>query len=501
MNITQKNQILQYTSSDTCYLPSVVNKQYIDKIITVSNNGNFLRQFRPGDLINSLNFLEAGETYLVVSNTVPYTIVAPDVFPTPTPSPTPSATPIPPTPTPTPSPTNIPYQLDKFLFVAQGSNLAQAPFEIFEYTNNLSTLSKITVNPNFNTNTQVAVAYEKGVNSNLVAVVTDLNVPTRIVKRWNGTSWDTISTPATLAPSVAYSSNGADVLFIDSNNKYYYYHYNSSGSSMNFCSSNDRGVTWSTATQMSPGAVNARDIFDAGNQIISAQSKISNSVHQVVYPTTGGLFAYAGTYTGTPLLATVPAQYDYNCDFSGNFNLASVRIQGGNGVIYYNETVVYNNANTTTDYTTDPLGNHWNVRTTRISLDYDRNNTNICYIAYLKKSSTFYRGGVGVIEYNSNTNSIISNTFVASVQAIGGGLFNFTPNLASDIQSFKLVVNSDNTLSLFVETFEGSPNFRMSMHIFKRNASGTWSYSSGPIYTAVPNDLSYAQYALRHIAD
>jgi len=108
MNITQKNQILQYTSSDTCYLPSVVNKQYIDKIITASNNGNFLRQFRPGDLINSLNFLEAGETYLVVSNTVPYTIVAPDVFPTPTPSPSPTATPTPTqssTPTSTPSPT------------------------------------------------------------------------------------------------------------------------------------------------------------------------------------------------------------------------------------------------------------------------------------------------------------------------------------------------------------------------------------------------------------
>ena len=427
----------------------------------------------------------------------------PTITVTPTITPTISLTPsITPTITLTRTPTITPTKgatttLQKMSFLAQGTSLGQF-YEIREYTDNLTTLSKITVGPNYTSNTQMVMAYENGVNNSLVAMITDGTNKVRYFKRWNGTSWDTVSTPANLAPPSTISSPSTDNLFIAADNTYYFFYFNSSSSSgvpLYVSSSTDRGVTWSTPAQVNSSAYN---FFANGTALVAAQDKTNTSNFKLGYPTSSGLYSYP--YSLISNTGTI-YNYNYNCDRSGAFHSARVSYGSPNYNLYYDENLIKSDTTIAQNYTTMAAGGtNTNLRSPIIGLEYSQADINIAYILYLRRYSSLRRSGFAVIEYNTSTNTIISDTYVAKVAGdANSALFTMSPSLATEIETTKMVVFSDNSIGVFICTFEGSPNFRMSFHIFKRSAGGTWSYSSGPLYINTPNDTSYGTYATRYI--
>jgi len=430
------------------------------------------------------------------------------------PTPTPTVTPITPTPTRTPPPTPTPSitptrvvggVLQKMAFLAQTGSDLRSFREIQEYTNDLSTLTRITVNPYSGSfQSQMVMAYENGAHSNLIAVITTPSDLARYVRRWNGSLWEVVANdPPTLRVGGSYSSNGADVLFIDKDNVYHYYHYNSAGTSMNVCTSNDRGATWSTAKQVSPSN-NARNYFNSPyTPIVAAQYNLAgySGSHKMVYTASDGIYGYGNAdTTAVRLYTTSPStsQYDYNDNKLGVYHMARIVNFFGSYRVYLDETSIYSDASIATDYSTGSIGGFLtDARSPLISINFSNTDSNIVYIAYLKKTASFKRGGIGFIEYNKSTNTVISNTVIATTQGASLGGITFNPSLASDIVSLKLFILSDNSLGIFVNTFEGSPNFRNSYHILKRNLAGVWSYASGPTYITVPDDTNYTTFATR----
>ena len=109
--IVGRYQISKNNSSHNYVLTSANTFTNMNRVVGVSENGQYFVQFRPQDKINSLAQLNAQETYTFDSNTWPYTldIIGASPAPTRTPTPTPTVTAnIPPTPTPTETPTNTP---------------------------------------------------------------------------------------------------------------------------------------------------------------------------------------------------------------------------------------------------------------------------------------------------------------------------------------------------------------------------------------------------------
>jgi hypothetical protein len=263
-------------------------------------------------------------------------------------------------------------------------------------------------------------------------------------------------------------------------------------------SSTDRGVTWSTPTQISASALN---FFANGTPLIAVQDKTSESNYKLAYPTSTGLYSYPGnsviSTTGTIY------NYNYNCDYLGTFHSARISYASPNYNLYYDANLLKNDTNIAQDYTSYAAGgSNYNLRSPMIGLEYSKTDNNIAYILYIRRYSTgnLKRTGFAVIEYNTSTNTIVSDTYVAKVAGDANtALFTLSPTQASEIESVKMVVNSDNTIGVFVDVYEGSPNFRNAFHIFTRSTGGTWSYSSGPLYTTTPNDTSYATYATKYI--
>jgi len=394
-------------------------------------------------------------------------------------------------------------------FLAQGTALdtGKPPFEIREYTNNLVTLSKITTIPFAgNSRTQMVMAYESGANNSLVAMVTNARDPGlfRSVRRWNGTSWDIVSTPANLAPPVSFFP-GTDHLFIAADNTYYYFYFDTGTSNTKplfTSSSTDRGLTWSTPTQIS--AV-ARDFRANGAALIAVQDKTNASGYKLAYPG-GGASGSSNTIHSYPDNALIfdgsPGivyNYDYNCDYLGVFHTAGVTSAG---TLYFDNVAIYTDASVATDYRIDPGiggGDNLDGRSPIVGLDFSKTDSNIAYIIYVKKTVSLPRAAIALIEYNFTTNTIISNTVVASCQGSGLGGIAFNPSEASSIQSAKLDVFADNSLGLFVSTYEGSPNFDNSFHVLKRTTGGVWSYTSGPLYCNVGAIRTfYATFATRY---
>ena len=105
MIITNTYQIVTLNTNGNYELSAWPYRSYVDAIIGVSPDGKYINQYRPNDAYNSLARWVDGDTYIFISNTVPYSINAPTPTPTPTITPTPTQTP---TRTPTPTPTTTP---------------------------------------------------------------------------------------------------------------------------------------------------------------------------------------------------------------------------------------------------------------------------------------------------------------------------------------------------------------------------------------------------------
>ena len=111
--IVGRYQISKNNSSHNYVLTSANTFTNMNRVVGVSENGQYFVQFRPQDKINSLAQLNAQETYTFDSNTWPYTldIIGASPAPTRTPTPTPTYTPIETvtnTPTQTKTPTATP---------------------------------------------------------------------------------------------------------------------------------------------------------------------------------------------------------------------------------------------------------------------------------------------------------------------------------------------------------------------------------------------------------
>ena len=494
------------------------NEGGLNKIFTIGSNNELITYRRPSSTIGlitenlGINYFNIFSNNDLNSNVIIALSTRNDLRPTPTPTvtpitPTPTRTP-PPTPTPSITPTLVVGSvLQKMAFLAQTGSDLRSFREIQEYTNDLSTMTRITVNPYSGSfQSQMVMAYENGAHNNLIAVITTPSDLARYVRRWNGSLWEVVANdPPTLRVGGSYSSNGADVLFIDKDNVYHYYHYNSAGTSMNVCTSNNRGATWSTAKQIS-STNNARNYFNSPyTPIVAAQNNLAGfpGSHNMVYSGTDGIYQYGNADTvSTRIYTTTPGtiQYDYNDNKLGSYNIARIVLISSSPQVYLNATSLYTDANISTDYTTASIGGFLtDARSPLISISYSNTNADIVYIAYLKKTASFKRAGIGFIEYNKSTSTVISNTVIATVQGASLGGISLNPSQASDIVSLKLFVLSDNSLGIFVNTFEGSPNFRNSYHILKRNLAGVWSYASGPTYITVPDDTNYTTFATRYV--
>jgi len=94
VQITGKYQIIYNNNSNYLLLSTFNNIQYIDKVYSLSENGEFFVQYKHGDKLNSLTQIEPLKYYTVVSNTYPYTLIPGNPVPiTPSPTPIPTRTP------------------------------------------------------------------------------------------------------------------------------------------------------------------------------------------------------------------------------------------------------------------------------------------------------------------------------------------------------------------------------------------------------------------------
>ena len=419
-----------------------------------------------------------------------------------------------------------------------------------------------------NKNIQFVIDYEKGSYSDLIAIVSNPATGLRSVYRCTSPSastWTLISTPSQLnfcsgvngSQTPTYTSLGGDLLFIDKNNTYYYYSYYCGNtdtymydSSAFVSASNDRGVTWTNNTKIidknTLGIPNVLDkppynfIRAPGGGLRAVQNLTYNDRHKLFIPLRSGEIAQydasqdpkVSIFINT-INSRVVSPYDVICDSDGTYHEVHLAQDDSGATFYYpglyldGNLIVPSTLNKfAADYKTDwPGNNSDNTNTDRnrrggfISL---AKRGNIYYILYARKSSTlatgsvsFDRTGIGLIEYNSSTNTY-TDTFIAGRQFDGTPLFTFDNTRvlppgtgpAGLLLSLKLLLTEDNSLIAFCTVGElvGSLDGRSSIYSFKRDpVTKNWSKLSGPnnymTFTyaggTITAALAYAYYSTR----
>jgi hypothetical protein len=470
-----------------------------------------------------------------------------------------SPTPIP-SPTPTPTPTPVPG-VDKFALIAQntstnGSREVNNYSQIWEYkNNNFTTPTKILAYNGLTKDSvqgyqpqdlglisQTLFDYEKGANSDLVAVVSDGEKGTRRVYRCttpSASTWTLISTPSQLnfcsgytgsyIPN--YTSLGNDLLFITNQNTYYYYSYYCGTSPSDptmlnailyVSSSTDRGLTWTEKTEVlnrsTLGYAPINNIVNTYGAPLKAVQDLKNSYRHILFfplynnsvaqysPATlnnqqGGPSEYISSNPYPP------GPYDVVCGTDGNFHEAHLARSSGGGIyaksLYLDGTLIV-------PYTLNIFAFDYNHSWWRVSSDTnsDRDRRggflsltkrdNTYYILYVRRSvsataGSWDRTGMGLIEYDSSAKTY-TDTFIAGRQFDGSPLFTFDytrypinngTGPGGQLTSIKLLQNNDGTLIAFCAVAElvGSGNDRTGIYSFKRDpATKVWTKLSGPTY-------------------
>jgi hypothetical protein len=546
--------------SGPIYFYYIQSTYYAQNILYRKSTGS---TFTPRDG-NFFNMFSDNSTLFVLS-------ARNDLRPTPTPTLT---------PTPTPAPTPVPG-VDKFALIAQdldqgGSRETNHWSQIWEYTNNdFATPTKILALNNLVKNatqgyqpqdisilSQTLFDYEKGAYSNLIAVVSDGVTGTRRVYRCTTPStstWTLISTPAQLnfcsgytnVFIAKYTSLGDDLLFIDKNNTYYYYSWYCgytdttwSNAILYVSSSTDRGVTWTAQTVVcnyntflnNPPNPAKNSIWGSAMKAVQDSSNTSN--HKLFFPLQDGSIAQysPGLSPSKYINDSAIGPFDVICDSDGTFHEAHIKRDPSSPYVDGYSLFLNGNIIVPYDFNKFAVGYSIDWGSLGTSTNSDRNRRggflslakrgNIYYILYARRaaastlgsaSTLFDRTGIGLIEYNSQTNTY-TDTFIAGRQFDGSPLFTFDNtrypiNTGTSptglLVSLKLLLNNDGTLIAFCTVGElvGFLDGRNCIYSFKRDpATKVWTKLSGPnnyltsSYTNAPGPYhtSFAFYSTRY---
>jgi hypothetical protein len=355
------------------------------------------------------------------------------------------------------------------------------------------------------------IAFEKDTYNNLVTMITDGYSKVRYFKRWNGTSWD--NPPGGAISNIAPPNQfvpGNDCLFISEDNTYYYFYFDKSATTFQplyMSKSTDRGVTWSNPETIDS---NASAWDNTGSCLVAIQNKINITNYKLAYSCKNANSDYTiklypdNTFVGTKTVYN----HNMNCDYSGNFHNVYVQYGSPNYSLYYDNNLVKSDSTISKQYNffsnTNSTGSNTNARSPLLGLDFKKN-SNIAYILYTR---SFGAGnslaGFAFIEYDTSTNTVIYDQYIAKVSLDTSSALNTIPNASGytmkNVQSTKMIVLQDGTIRVFLSLNTGTQSFYCVYQGSKATGNWVWSLLYGPTeYIQSATGANYAAYDTRYL--